>query len=161
MAHFAEIDKNNIVIRVLTACTKEVDSHGGDKSEEAALDFGNKVPFSPGGVKWIQTSYNNNFRKKFAGVGDYYDSIKDVFIASKPFNSWILDSNNDWKAPIAFPTIVENINKIIGKDLNDPTKDVYGHYDISWDENNLRWVGKDENNQPLKWNTSTLSWENQ
>jgi len=150
MAHFAEIDSNNIVIRVLVGCNLEVNSHGGDQSEEAALDFGNKIPFSPGEVKWIQTSYNKNFRKKFAGVADYYDPIKDIFISPKPFSSWLLDSNNDWQAPIAFPTITINTNKIIGKDLNDPTKDVYGHYDISWDENN----------QPLKWNTSTLSWEN-
>jgi hypothetical protein len=91
MAHFAEIDANNIVIRVLVGCNLEVNAHGGDQSEEAALDFGNKIPFSSGGIKWIQTSYNNNFRKKYAGVGDYYDPIKDIFIAPKPFNSWSLD----------------------------------------------------------------------
>lgn len=157
MAHFAELNSNNIVLRVLSACSQEVDIHGGDQSEEAALDFGNKVPFSSGGVKWIQTSYNNNFRKKFAGIGDYYDPIKDIFISKKPFNSWILDSNNDWQAPVPEPTIKLDTSVLLGK--GDNNEDVYRLYPIFWDENNLRWTSLDSNNQVLVWNSITLVWE--
>jgi len=89
MAHFAEIDENNIVQRVLVVDNSQ--EHRGQEflAEEVGL----------GGV-WIQTSYNNNFRKQYAGTGYYYDSTKDIFIAPKPYPSWILDENDDWKAPI-------------------------------------------------------------
>ena len=52
----------------------------------------------------MQTSYNDNFRKQFAGVGYKYDKEKDIFIAPQPFPSWTLDSNSDWKPPIAEPS---------------------------------------------------------
>ena len=52
---------------------------------------------------WVQTSYNNNFRKQFAGIGFTYDKVKDKFIAPQPFHSWALDSNDDWQAPSAMP----------------------------------------------------------
>lgn len=157
MAHFAELNSDNIVLRVLTACSQEVEAHGGDQSEEAALDFGNKVTFSPGGVKWVQTSYNNKFRKKFAGVGDYYDPIKNIFISPKPFNSWILDANNDWQAPVPEPTIKLDTSVLLGKGNNN--EDVYRLYPIFWDENNLRWTSLNSNNQVLVWNNITLTWE--
>ena len=52
---------------------------------------------------WIQTSYNNNFRKQFAGIGDTYDATKDKFIKAQPFPSWILDGSDDWQPPTALP----------------------------------------------------------
>ena len=58
MAHYAELDINNKVIRVLTACNQDIATHGGELSEEAANYFGTYTPFSENGVKWIQTSYN-------------------------------------------------------------------------------------------------------
>lgn len=89
MAHFAEIDENNIVLRVLVVDNSE--EHRGEEflAEELGL----------GGI-WIQTSYNGNFRKQYAGYGYYYDSTKDMFIAPQPYPSWTLNENNDWKAPI-------------------------------------------------------------
>jgi len=157
MAHFAELNSDNIVLRVLVGCNLDVNAHGGDQSEEAALNFGKKVPFSSGGVKWVQTSYNNKFRKKFAGVGDYYDPIKNIFIFKKPFNSWILDSNNDWQPPVTKPTTQLDTSVILGK--NDKNEDVYRLYPIKWDEDNLRWTSLDSNNQVLVWNSITLVWE--
>ena len=53
---------------------------------------------------WLQTSYNNNFRKQYAGIGYTYDAVKDQFVTPQPFASWSLDSNNDWQAPTPKPS---------------------------------------------------------
>jgi hypothetical protein len=73
MAHFAELDINNKVLRVLVACNQDIATHGGELSEEAANYFGSYTPFSENGVKWVQTSYNNNIRKRFDGANYNYD----------------------------------------------------------------------------------------
>ena len=86
MSHFAEIDDNGLVKRVIVAEQDFIDSG-------AVGDAAN----------WIQTSYNNNIRKKFAGIGFTYDSAKDKFIAPQPFASWALDGNDDWQPPVAMP----------------------------------------------------------
>jgi hypothetical protein len=144
MAHYAELDKNNIVLRVLTACNQDIATHGGELSEEAANYFGTYTPFSENGVKWVQTSYNNNFRKQYAGKGKTYDPLKDKFINPQPFASWSLDSNDDWQAPVAYPTV-----KTYGDNVR---------YFISWDEPNLRWIGKDDQQNTFAWLPNTLSW---
>ena len=88
MAHFAEIDANNIVTRVLVFNDNYTDS------DCTALLGGT----------WIQTSYNNNIRKNFAGIGYTYDSNLDAFIAPKPFNSWVLNTETcKWESPIEKP----------------------------------------------------------
>ena len=92
MAHFAEIDENNVVTRVLVV-DNSLEHRGADF---LANDLGL-------GGNWIQTSYNGNFRKRFAGVNFIYDPIADVFIAPQPFPSWTLDSNFDWQPPIPKP----------------------------------------------------------
>jgi hypothetical protein len=73
MAHFAEIDKNNIVIRVLVVHND--DEHRGADFLANDLDLGGT---------WIQTSYNGNIRKNYAGVGYSYDATRDAFIAPEP-----------------------------------------------------------------------------
>jgi len=103
MGHFAEIDSNNKVLRVNCACNQNIANNGGDQSEQAAEHFQTISPLSENGVKWVQTSYNNNFRKQYAGTGYTYDSIKDKFIKPQPFPSWSLDSNDDWQSPIPYP----------------------------------------------------------
>jgi hypothetical protein len=144
MAHYAELDKNNIVLRVVTACNQDIANNGGEQSEQAAEHFKTICPLSENGVKWVQTSYNNNFRKQFAGKEKIYDILKDKFINPQPFPSWSLDINDDWKAPISFPTtrIIEN-NAI---------------YKISWDEEGQKWTGKDSENNVFFWLPETLSW---
>ena len=153
MGHFAEIDSNNVVIRVLKACNQDIANNGGEQSEQAAEHFGKIAGYSNNGVKWVQTSYNNNFRKQFAGIGYSYDLEKDKFIRPQPYPSWVLDENDNWKAPIAFPTITRT-NKVINED---PIE--YQPYKIKWDDTNLKWTGTDENNNPVSWNPVTLSWE--
>lgn len=92
MAHFAEIDENNIVKRVLVV-DNSLEHKGADF---LANDLGL-------GGTWIQTSYNHKIRKQFAGIGFTYDPIADVFIAPKPFPSWTLDENFDWQPPTLRP----------------------------------------------------------
>jgi hypothetical protein len=91
MSHWAEIDENNIVLRVLV----------GDNSEP---DEGEAFMNSLGGT-WVKTSYNGNIRKNYAGIGHIYDATRDAFIAPKPFNSWVLNEDTcQWQAPVAYPT---------------------------------------------------------
>lgn len=93
MSHWAEIDSDNKVIRVLV----------GDNNDPAG-DEGYQWLIDNLGGTWIKTSYNNKIRKNFAGPGMSYDSTRDAFIAPKPYESWILDEEVcQWKAPIARP----------------------------------------------------------
>jgi hypothetical protein len=97
MAHFAKLGTGNIVERV------EVVSNDIAITEQAGSDFLNKI-YNTRDV-WKQTSYNNNIRKNFAGIGFTYDQQRDAFIAPKPYNSWILNENTcQWEAPVAKPT---------------------------------------------------------
>jgi hypothetical protein len=144
MAHFAEIDINNKVLRVLVACNQDIANNGGEQSEQAAEHFKKICPFSLNGVKWVQTSYNNNFRKQYAGIGYTFDSTKNKFISPQPFASWSLDANDDWQAPVAYPTVTT---------YGDNVK-----YFISWDEIQQRWLGKDIENNEFIWIPSSASW---
>ena len=96
MAHFAKLGVGNIVEKV------EVVSNDIATSEQAGGDFLNNL-YGTRDV-WKQTSYNNNFRKNFAGVGYKYDQTRDAFIPPKPFNSWTLNETTClWEAPVAYP----------------------------------------------------------
>ena len=87
MAHFAKINKTNIVTDVIVA---EQDFINSGKVGDSFL--------------WIQTSYNGSFRKNYAGIGFQYDKTRDAFIPIKPFNSWILNETTcRWEAPVAYP----------------------------------------------------------
>lgn len=93
MAHWAEIDENNKVIRVLVGDNNDPNGDEGYKWLVENL----------GGV-WIKTSYNGNIRYNFAGIGYTYDAERDAFIAPKPFDSWTLDENCKWQSPVPHPT---------------------------------------------------------
>ena len=99
MAHFAELDENNIVTRVIVVHNNEL-LDGETESEAKGVEFCSKLC---GHTNWVQTSYNNNMRKQFAGVGYTYDSDSDVFVAPQPYPSWSLDDNSDWQAPTPMP----------------------------------------------------------
>jgi hypothetical protein len=94
MAHFAQIDENNIVTQVLVV---------PDNAEDRGQDYlANDLGL---GGTWVQTSYNNRIRKNYAGVGFTYDAVRDAFIAPKPFDSWVLNEDTcRWEAPVAYPT---------------------------------------------------------
>jgi hypothetical protein len=91
MAHFAEIDANNVVQRVIVV----------PNSEEAN---GAAWCASLLGGTWIRTSYNGTIRKNFAGIGYSYDQVRDAFVPPKPYPSWVLDESTcNWNAPIPMP----------------------------------------------------------
>jgi len=103
MAHFAELNSTNEVLRVVVISNDDVEANGGELSSEAETFVASIVPHSENGTAWKQTSYNHNFRKQYAGEGYTYDSSKDIFIGIKPFPSWVLDSDNEWEAPVTYP----------------------------------------------------------
>jgi hypothetical protein len=91
MSHWAEIDENNIVLRVLV----------GNNSEP---DEGEAFMNSLGGT-WVKTSYNGNIRKNYAGIGYTYDAGRDAFISPKPYESWVLNEETcQWESPVPYPT---------------------------------------------------------
>ena len=102
MAHFAQLDNNNIVINIIVVHNNELLDQDGNEIEQKGIDFC-KTLFGQD-TQWLQTSYNGNFRKNYAGVGHTYDEGRDAFIAPKPFSSWILDDTTcQWKAPVDMP----------------------------------------------------------
>jgi hypothetical protein len=115
MAHFAKLDENNIVIDVLVVSNDILLKTDGTESEYKGKVFLNGLF---GNATWVQTSYNSNFRKQYAGIGFTYDETNDVFISIKPFNSWTLDSNFEWQPPTSYPT---------------------DNRTYSWNETNLSW----------------------
>jgi hypothetical protein len=87
MAHFAEINTNNFVLRVVVVNNNELLDENGVEQEHLGVAFCKKLF----GGNWIQTSYNGSFRKNFAGVGYWYDPGLDAFIPPKPDGNWLLD----------------------------------------------------------------------
>jgi hypothetical protein len=79
MAHFAKLDNDNIVLEVHAVHNNELLDENGQESEAKGIEF--LVNWSGGYTNWKQTSYNGNFRGKYAGVGDTYDAQNDVFVA--------------------------------------------------------------------------------
>jgi hypothetical protein len=103
MAHFAKLGVGNIIETV------HVVSNDIATTEQVGVDFLNNL-YNSRDV-WKQTSYNNNIRKNFAGVGYTYDQTRDAFIPKKPFNSWILNETTClWEAPIALPDTENRYN---------------------------------------------------
>ena len=103
MSHFAKLDNNNIVQEVIVADQQFINSGVvGDV------------------FRWVQTSYNGNFRKNFAGIGYKYDRIRDAFIPPQPYLSWVLNEETcRWESPVLYP--------------NDGQL-------YSWDESTKSWV---------------------
>tara|TARA_R110000744_G_scaffold128835_2_gene236109 strand:- start:62 stop:475 length:414 start_codon:yes stop_codon:yes gene_type:complete len=134
MAHFAELDNNNIVLRVVVVGNDCVPSDEHIDGETWCINF-----FKGG--NWKQTSYNNNFRKQYCGTGYTYDAAKNKFITPQPYPSWVLNDNDDWQSQVTYPTDTEDKK-------------------ISWNEENLRWIATEMLNpvNNFNWDTSTLAW---
>jgi hypothetical protein len=102
MAYFAKLGTGNIVEQVISINNTIIIDANGVEQEKLGSDFINKL-YNTRDV-WRQTSYNNNIRKNYAGIGYQYDQQRDAFIAPKPFNSWILNEDTcRWEAPVALP----------------------------------------------------------
>lgn len=116
MAHFAEIGLNNTVVQVIVVNNDDCKDQYGNESETIGAKFCHDLF---GGV-WLQTSYNGNIRKNYAGIGFTYDASRNAFIPPKPFASWVLNEETcRWDAPVAMP--------IDGKRY-------------SWDEAETAWI---------------------
>jgi hypothetical protein len=104
MAHFAKINSTtNLVLEVNVVNNEDVQNLAFPESEAVGITF--LTPWNTEGTYWKQTSYNNNFRKNYAGIGYTYDSARDAFIPEQPFNSWFLNENTcQWEPPIAYPS---------------------------------------------------------
>lgn len=102
MAHFAQLDENNIVQQVIVVNNTECLSDGVE-SENVGIEFCKSLLGSA--TVWKQTSYNGNIRKNYAAIGYTYDEQRDAFIPPKPFQSWMLDEDTClWGPPIPYPT---------------------------------------------------------
>ena len=139
MAHFAEIDDNNVVTRVVVV-GNDIPTAAGPLGDNDMHVDGETwcVNFFKGGT-WKQTSYNNNFRKQFAGKNCIYDSAKDKFLSPQPYASWALDENDDWQAPVTHPT--DTIDK-----------------NLDWDEAGQKWTATDNSSNSFNWDASALVW---
>ena len=124
MANFAKIGLNNKVTEVLSVHNNELLDSNGVEQEVNGIDFLTKLT---GWSIWVQTSYNNNFRKNHAGIGYTYNEDRDAFIPRKPLASWILNETTClWEAPVAKPELTqEQIDNNNYYNWNETT--------ISWD----------------------------
>ena len=145
MAHFAELesktdptgftsDTHLVVKRVVVVGNDCVTSDEHADGETWCVNFF-------GGGTWKQTSYNNNFRKQYAGMGYVYNASKNKFLLPQPYDSWALDSSDDWQAPVTYPAGDQSA------------------YRISWDEDNLRWLGtKRSDDSNYRWDADNTQW---
>jgi len=107
MAHFAQLDENNVVTQVIVVANEDTSDVNGNEVEEIGVAFCKKLLGAD--TNWKQTSYNNTFRVRYAGIGYSYNAELDAFIAPKPFESWVLNTETaDWESPVGpAPTLTE------------------------------------------------------
>lgn len=107
MGHFARLDENNIVTQVIVVANEDIQDANGVEVEEIGVAFCKKLLGAD--TKWKQTSYNNNFRVRYAGISYLYSEELDAFIAPKPWPSFVLNNTTaDWESPLgAAPTLTE------------------------------------------------------
>jgi hypothetical protein len=98
MAHFAQLDENNVVTQVIVVANEEL-LLDGVENETKGIMFCKSLLGDD--TRWVQTSYNSNFRKNYAGIGMSYDPIANYFFAPQPYPSWTLDADARWQAPTA------------------------------------------------------------
>ena len=126
MAHFASLDENNVVTQVIVVANEDTADSNGVEAEEIGVAFCKKLLGAD--THWKQTSYNGNFRKRYAGISYSYNEELDAFIAPKPFESWVLvEETADWESPEGpAPTLTE--------------AQVESRSFYRWDEENLEWA---------------------
>ena len=101
MAHFAQLDENNVVTQVIVVSNNELLDASGQEREEMGIGFCQRLF----GGNWKQTSYNHNFRKRYAGIGYTYNAELDAFVPPKPYASWVLNNTEaNWEAPVPLPS---------------------------------------------------------
>jgi hypothetical protein len=100
MAHFAQLNDENLVTQVIVVANQDTADQDGVESEAIGIEFCTNLL----GGRWVQTSYNANIRKNYAGIGYKYDATLDAFIPPQPFESWTLNEETaQWEAPTPYP----------------------------------------------------------
>ena len=121
MAHFAKI-KDGIVELVIVVNNDMILDENNEEQEALGVAYIHNL-YNDNTTVWVQTSYNNNFRKNYAGVGYTYDTAKDAFYAPQPYPSWTLNETTcQWEAPTPYPDDDKN---------------------YTWDEDTLSWIEED------------------
>ena len=107
MAHFAQLDENNVVTQVIVVSNDDCTDSNGTEVESIGVAFCQKLLGAD--TNWKQTSYNNNMRVRYAGIGYSYNAELDAFVAPQPYASWTLDSDTaDWVSPLgAAPALTD------------------------------------------------------
>ena len=124
MAHFAELNQNNEVIQVIIISNQDILDETGKESEEVGINFCKSLYGSD--KIWKQTSYNNSFRKRYAGIGMTYNEQLDAFIPPQPYPSWSLNPETaDWEPPVPQPQLTE--------------EEQSSRQSYQWDEDTLSW----------------------
>ena len=101
MAHFAQLDQNNIVTQVIVVHDNELLDNGVE-SESKGIDFCKSLYGAD--TVWKQTSYDGTFRRNFAGIGFLYNEMRDAFIPPRPYSTWVLNNTTyQWEAPVPCP----------------------------------------------------------
>ena len=141
MAHFAELDSNDVVTRVVVVGNDVSTAAGPLGSNDMHVDGETWCQNFFKTPNWKQTSYNHNFRKQYCGKGYTFDSAKNKFISPQPYDSWALDGNDDWQAPVTYPTDTTDKN-------------------IQWDEAGQKWTATDYSDpvNNFNWDASGLTW---
>ena len=107
MAHFAQLDENNVVTQVIVVSNDDTSDSNGTETESIGVDFCQKLLGAD--TNWKQTSYNSNMRVRYAGIGYSYNAELDAFVPPQPYASWTLDSETaDWVSPLgAAPALTD------------------------------------------------------
>jgi len=126
MAHFAQLDENNIVTQVIVVSDEDASDINGVEAEEIGVAFCKKLLGAD--TNWKQTSYNGNIRVRYAGIGYAYNEAFDAFIPPKPYDSWILNEEIfNWESPVGpAPTLTD--------------EEVAARSFYRWNEENGEWV---------------------
>tara|TARA_R110002126_G_scaffold246074_1_gene389117 strand:- start:32 stop:550 length:519 start_codon:yes stop_codon:yes gene_type:complete len=171
MAHFASINSEKIVRRVVVVGNGDVENNGGDQSTQAAEYVKTIVPLTKDEVQWVQTSYNHNFREKYAMIGGKYDENLDVFITPPSYPSWTYDDSlRTYISPTTRPTNGENgttdfrfkdVNITSMEDSEGNVIDFPNGYPLpmAWFEEKTTWACTDSLDVNRYWDQSTQTWE--
>jgi hypothetical protein len=102
MAHFAQLDENNLVTQVIVVSNEVINNESFPASEPIGVVFCQSLYGE--NTRWVQTSYNATFRYNYAGIGYLFDATAEAFIPPKPYSSWLLNTINfQWQAPVPYP----------------------------------------------------------
>ena len=131
MAHFAQLDENSIVQQVIVLNNEDCLDADDNESEAVGIAFCKDLLGAD--TNWVRTSFNDNIRFRYAGIGMKYDSGNDVFYGQQPYPSWKIDASTwVWEAPVAMPDDTGM------DDMDNPTE--YVSYD--WDEGSTSWTNR-------------------